>query len=1359
MTPHAKSPQPQQHHAAAPQAPPHLPTARSRRGSAMILAISCVIFLLLVGLSFLSMTQLQRLAGSASARANNTDSAVDAAVQIAGRAIADDFIRYLTTNDPATQARAFATAATTNHPWLSANAPGPLLGTITAANLNWSQASWLGTGGIRYTNIRTGVAQPPVSTGAVVSVAVVNGGSGYHPATTSVTLPGGTPSATAQGVFQNGVLIAVNILTPGNYAATPTVVVNDTTMPVGSGASAIAFSDSAPAAGNPSIPFMPITQWNSDYLADASGSGYADSCWMELPIPSIDGQKWYGAFKIIDEGGMINPNHASEAETQFAAANVWGDTPADISFMRYLAQADLTDPIGWGPGFSGMDVPLKVGYALNTTNSVGSTGAMGYLYKRLGHFPSHDYSAMLPLTDVQRLAFWTTSRRIANPLTGFHPFDVSDMTELRLHGASNTKAWSPLEYTIDAGDPASIYGPYGPLRAMRSEVGYDTTNNVYNALNVAQYRADIRRHITVNNPSRPLRPRWLTGITTNSIQYISTTNTLDYQLPLNLATTNNTAFLDAFVSSLTAPGVNYEGSIGRGRETAYSLYANLCARLDTAPAGLINPERNKVVQDLGSGDQAVYYPMRAQPFIKEVSATVVYSDRPDGAGVGEDNPPDVTIDPANEPAERFLVIELGNPFKVPVDLTNFYIQVNTGADVPIAGSVEGGGTTIPVGGRLVIYTTNSTPTTASARFAESVKNGNNNGLSTKVEDDPTSLAGCPITWSGATCDVSLVYKNGADRFIADKIGWTANGTSTNLEITAPAGAIVSPGGSTISTAPAWPPAEIPGGTTDVSVGTNNWRYIISASLQRDDTHFHALDCAEAPRYVYEKPTRNHLELMTTNVVDPNDRIPIMHRMTPNNDGIKLVRILNPGKGYSGPTTITVDNTPAGPGPGTGATLTANVVNQRVVSASITAAGQGYVRPQLVFSVNGSQGLAVAAMGQKKANYVEADTSHFALPEMITTPLHNVGELGNLLTFAYTATTIGAATTYRTISDRLANPDEVGDLDKPNLGRLHFDKYLRSEAGLEIPAAATIFDHFTTLDITPVGLAALPPPVPGRVNINTAPPQVLSTLPYFRGLGARFTTHQAPLLDETLVAYRDKVQLTTVVDYSAISRDLIAFIPGLRSEFGMTSIGEPLMLRIKSNNLPALSPGAGATFTASVSAGSVVVSSDNAGAGYDPTYKPLIFIAPPDNPAGVQAAATANISADGVTGTSTFTGGSGYTTTPGVTVLSEADAYSIDRLGHDKVDADAPSGDPSLPDKSADDFKEQLLHYARMSNLITVHSDTFTAYIILQGRKYDAASNSWIKTTERRFVVGFDRSNVDGTAANRMPRITYFAEEH
>lgn len=80
------------------------------------------------------------------------------------------------------------------------------------------------------------------------------------------------------------------------------------------------------------------------------------------------------------------------------------------------------------------------------------------------------------------------------------------------------------------------------------------------------------------------------------------------------------------------------------------------------------------------------------------------------------------------------------------------------------------------------------------------------------------------------------------------------------------------------------------------------------------------------------------------------------------------------------------------------------------------------------------------------------------------------------------------------------------------------------------------------------------------------------------------------------------------------------------------------------------------------------------------------------------------------------------------------------------------------DTVPDDLEEDTLLFQRISNLVTLRSDVFTAYVLLQGRKKDSGGN-WVPAVQKRFVVTIDRSNVDnsGNPGTTAPRVLMYAE--
>jgi hypothetical protein len=76
--------------------------------------------------------------------------------------------------------------------------------------------------------------------------------------------------------------------------------------------------------------------------------------------------------------------------------------------------------------------------------------------------------------------------------------------------------------------------------------------------------------------------------------------------------------------------------------------------------------------------------------------------------------------------------------------------------------------------------------------------------------------------------------------------------------------------------------------------------------------------------------------------------------------------------------------------------------------------------------------------------------------------------------------------------------------------------------------------------------------------------------------------------------------------------------------------------------------------------------------------------------------------------------------------------SLGADGKNNLNTDTPKGPDLTGDNALDDFEERDLLFSRISNLITVRSDVFTAYILVR-----------IGTDgpQKRVIAIFDRSNV------------------
>ncbi len=81
--------------------------------------------------------------------------------------------------------------------------------------------------------------------------------------------------------------------------------------------------------------------------------------------------------------------------------------------------------------------------------------------------------------------------------------------------------------------------------------------------------------------------------------------------------------------------------------------------------------------------------------------------------------------------------------------------------------------------------------------------------------------------------------------------------------------------------------------------------------------------------------------------------------------------------------------------------------------------------------------------------------------------------------------------------------------------------------------------------------------------------------------------------------------------------------------------------------------------------------------------------------------------------------------------------------HDDIDGDiSPAG--ALLDTVKNDFEEQFLVLNRVSNLLTTRSDSFTAYVLVQGWR-GAGTKTPELVAQQRLVMYIDRSAVNPTS--------------
>ncbi|MHC5008615.1 MAG: hypothetical protein ACYTGF_14785, partial [Planctomycetota bacterium] len=232
--------------------------------------------------------------------------------------------------------------------------------------------------------------------------------------------------------------------------------------------------------------------------------------------------------------------------------------------------------------------------------------------------------------------------------------------------------------------------------------------------------------------------------------------------------------------------------------------------------------------------------------------------------------------------------------------------------------------------------------------------------------------------------------------------------------------------------------------------------------------------------------------------------------------------------------------------------------------------------------------------------------------------------------------------------------------------------------------------------------------PGRININTAPPEVMRALPHWARAVHETGMNDAGVLPipeptprvrlaEAAVQYRERFAgFGFAPDYT--DRNGLLDEPGLHSERGFATTSELMLL----NEEP---PSGTAQYKKSWRI-------DQAG----------------DNP---------------------------FEFSPNSLTAMESTRISTDVVGGHGFDPTTPSFGP---DKVAMDVEEDNLLYMGVSNLVTTRSDTFTVYFKVRSFRQNPTTGAWDATDpemildESRYVMLVDRSEVD--YPSDKPRILY-----
>lgn len=312
-------------------------------------------------------------------------------------------------------------------------------------------------------------------------------------------------------------------------------------------------------------------------------------------------------------------------------------------------------------------------------------------------------------------------------------------------------------------------------------------------------------------------------------------------------------------------------------------------------------------------------------------------------------------------------------------------------------------------------------------------------------------------------------------------------------------------------------------------------------------------------------------------------------------------------------------------------------------------------------------------------------------------LETIGELANVLTIANVNSDVSLAFNNweKTISEQLGSPTTIPYRDN---GRLIFTAYVRAEPP-RVPIAATLFDQFTLLPGSDLTRGTATPKVFGLINPNTATRRTLEVMPYIRG-NKLIPAYLSPDITEPdlargIIAYRDLYDLA-VDPAVATGSDLTDTLNFVDRE-AIRDTANPMSLMATLRTEPGFA-----------SIGELLM-----------VRREQSGIAPNNNDL----------------------------------------QFGMNRQLFDGFDAAERDGDMSPLDTIEGDYEEEVLHFNRISNLVTLTSDVFVAHVVLQGRKRDPVTGDYETAVERRFIVGYDRSNVVGNPAiNEKPRVLFFVED-
>ena len=441
-------------------------------------------------------------------------------------------------------------------------------------------------------------------------------------------------------------------------------------------------------------------------LVDTDGDGFTDSFWFLAPTMTERGIRQIVAMRIIDNSAMLNANVA----TRFDRENSTGATPSDLALVGDVDVADVTVGLFDNPAHHETGPFLygdtDIGYnpdIWDDTEDVSYLAEIGVLG-----------NSFFPLnlgTAGERLQYWVASgRNPLSPALALTPFTFTEELELRMFNGQNYP-W--IASRFERAVQASVLGSLGK-QFLHANLGREESSEYLDQLSNRELLFDHRKQLTMYNgarneemppwlwwrwdipqdveddaaanPGEPVIERFLAQARTK-VDLRQPELVFGPRLPLGLrnfrqrlAPTLLLALIDGDETSGTSYFGEYSTADQTNRDRARLAAAGLAANIrewrdDDSDLKLADAEPLPKLTAFGPAGQVRMLGMERQPFLLEAFIGQVYRSQgrincPEVPGEGENY---VTSDAESTP---IVIVQIANPYGRPIDdMSQFAIRV------------------------------------------------------------------------------------------------------------------------------------------------------------------------------------------------------------------------------------------------------------------------------------------------------------------------------------------------------------------------------------------------------------------------------------------------------------------------------------------------------------------------------------------------------------------------------------------------------------------------------------------------------------------------------------------------------------